>query len=169
MSIVHAAGVSRIRSRPHLALLAALAMLLAATGSPPLGALAEAPPLATTVLPVNAFAAPDYGAAVVATLPADAEVELTGSVAPGFLGVLYDGQEVFVPAQYLTLGTRPGIDTAVTTEDAPLLDAPLRDANIRLTIPEGQTVILTGAAVDGYVAASYDGTGGWIDRRGLAR
>jgi hypothetical protein len=96
-------------------------------------------------------------------------VELTGNAAPGFLGVLYDGQEVFVPAQYLTLGMRPGIDTAVTVEDAPLRDAPLRDANVRLTIPDGQTVILTGATVDGYDAASYEGTGGWIDRRSLAR
>jgi hypothetical protein len=150
-------------------LVAALTVLLLAFASPAPEAAAKAPPLATTVFEVNAFAAPDYNAAVVVVFPADTEVELTGNAAPGFLGVLYEGQEVFVPAQYLSLGTRPGIDTAVAVEDAPLLDAPMRDANVQITVPEGQTVILTGATVDGYDAASYDGTGGWMDRRDLAR
>jgi hypothetical protein len=44
-------------------------------------------------------------------LPKGAEVELTGEAAPGFLGVYYDGQTVWVPAQYFSLGDRPGIDT----------------------------------------------------------
>jgi hypothetical protein len=130
---------------------------------------AKAPPLATTVLDVNALAAPDYSAAVVAVFPADAEVELTGNASPGFLGVVYDGREVFVPAQYLSLGTRPGIDTATTVADAPMLDAPMRDGNVLTIVPEGQTVLITGATVDGYDAASYDGTGGWMNGRDLAR
>jgi hypothetical protein len=29
-------------------------------------------------------------------------------------------------------------------------------------VPAGATVILTGATVDGFAAASYAGTGGWI-------
>lgn len=169
MTIVEAEAVSRIRSHPHLALFTGLALLLATLAGPISDVSAKAPPLATTVLEVSAYAAPDYTAAVVAVLPADAEVELTGNAAPGFLGILYDGQEVFVPAQYLSLGTRPGIDTATTVEDAPLLEAPLPDADVRLTIPEGETVVLTGATVDGYDAASYDGAGGWLDRRSLAR
>ncbi len=130
---------------------------------------AKAPPMATTILEVTALAAPTFDAEEITVLPAGAELELTGATAPGFLGVYYDGEEVFVPSQYLTLGTRPGIDTATTVEDTPLLDAPMRDANVQLTVPEGQTVILTGATVDGFDAASYDGAGGWIDRRGLPR
>lgn len=169
MSTAHPKSMFRIRSRHLVTQVAALAVLLAVLGAPTADVAAKAPPLATTVLEVSAFAAPDYDAAVVAVLPAGAEVELTGNAAPGFLGVLYGGQEVFVPAQFLTLGTRRGIDTAMTVEDAPLLDAPLRDGQVRLTIPDGQTVILTGATVDGYDAASYEGTGGWIDRRSLAR
>jgi hypothetical protein len=169
LSILEAAAVPRGRSHPHLALFAGLALLVATLAPPTSDVSAKAPPLATTVLEVSAYAAPDYTAAVVAVLPTGAEVELTGNAAPGFLGILYDGQEVFVPAQYLSLGTRPGIDTATTLEDAPLLEAPLRDAEVLLTIPEGETVILTGAAVDGFDAASYDGAGGWLDRRGLAR
>ncbi len=150
-------------------LFAALIVCLAAHALLALAALAKAPPLATTVLEVNALAAPDYSAAVVAVFPADAEVELTGNSAPGFLGVLYDGQEVFVPAQYLSLGTRPGVDTATTVADAPMLDAPMRDGNVLTIVPEGQTVLLTGATVDGYDAAAYDGTGGWMNGRDLAR
>lgn len=169
MSIAEVQAIARIRLWLRIALLTGLALLLATLATPTPDVSAKAPPLATTVLEVSAFAAPDYDAAVVAVLPADAEVELTGNVAPGFLGVLYDGQQVFVPAQYLSLGMRPGIDTATTVEDAPLLEAPLRDADVRVTIPEGQTVILTGATVDGYDAASYDGAGGWLDRRRVAR
>ena len=158
--------VSRIRRKSLLTL---LVLVLVAVSPLSPGTAAKAPPMATTVLEVNALAAPEMDAAVVVVLPADAEVELTGNSAPGFLGVVYDGQEVFVPAQYLSLGMRPGIDTAMAVEDTPLLEAPLRDADVQLTVPEGQTVILTGATVDGYDAASYDGSGGWIDRRGLAR
>jgi hypothetical protein len=33
----------------------------------------------------------------------------------------------------------------------------------------GEAVILTGAHVDGYDAASHDGTGGWLDERDLSR
>ena len=156
--------------RPHRGVLvAALAVFLVAIASPAPDAAAKAPPLATTVFEVNAFAAPDYTAAIIVVFPAAAEVELTGNAAPGFLGVLYEGEEVFVPAQYLSLGTRPGIDTAVVTENTPLRLAPMPDGEIELTVPEGETVILTGATVDGYDAASYGGKGGWIDRRGLAR
>ncbi|HEX2280505.1 MAG TPA: hypothetical protein VHG52_01960 [Thermomicrobiales bacterium] len=81
----------------------------------------------------------------------------------------YDGEAVWVPVQYLSLGDRPGIDTATTATDTPLLDAPMSDASVLEIILEGQAVILTGATVDGYDAAAYDGTGGWIDERDLSR
>jgi hypothetical protein len=57
----------------------------------------------------------------------------------------------------------------VTVADSPLLDAPMRDASVLEIILEGKAVILTGASVDGYDAASYDGAGGWIDERDLSR
>jgi hypothetical protein len=154
-----------------LRLLRALAIALVIATFAPIAhnASAKAPPLATTVLAAEALAAPDSGAAPVAVIPQGAEVELTGEATPGFLGVYYDGQAVWVPAQYLSLGVRPGIDTGVTVADTPLLDAPMRDASVREIIREGEGVILTGASVDGYDAASYDGAGGWIDERDLSR
>ena len=102
-------------------------------------------------------------------IPQWAEVELTGDAAPGFLGVYYDGGAVWVPAQYLSLGDRPGIDTGVTVADTPLLEAPMPDAFVREIILEGQAVILTGASVDGYDAAAHDGSGGWINKRDLSQ
>jgi hypothetical protein len=151
--------------------LCALTLALIAGAGAPLthDASAKAPPLATSVLDVDALAAPGYDADPVAVIPRGVEVELTGEAAPGFLGVYYDGQAVWVPSQYLSLGDRPGIDTGVTVADTPLLDAPMRDASVQEIIREGQAVILTGASVDGYDAAAHDGTGGWIDERDLSR
>jgi hypothetical protein len=159
-----------IRSLAHggLRLFGALALLLVGAVCAPIAqdASAKAPPLATTVLNAEALATPDYDAARVAVVPQGAEVELTGEAAPGFLGVYYD---VWVPAQYLSLGVRPGIDTGVTVADTPLLDAPMRDASVLEIIMEGEAVVLTGASVDGYDAAAHDGVGGWIDERDLSR
>jgi hypothetical protein len=157
----------RGRSHPLCAL--ALALVLGTCAPVAHDALAKAPPLATTLLEAEALAAPGYDAAPVAVIPHGAEVELTGEAAPGFLAVYYDGEAVWVPAQYLSLGVRPVIDTAVTVADAPLLDAPMRDASVLEFILDGQAVILTGASVDGYDAAAHEGTGGWIDERDLSR
>ena len=154
-----------------LRLFGALTLLLIIAVFAPIAqnASAKAAPLATTVLDAEALAAPDYDAARLAVIPQGAEVELTGEAAPGFLRVYYDGQIVWVPAQYLSLGVRPGIDTGVTVVDTPLLDAPMRDASVLEIILEGEGVILTGANVDGFDAASHDGAGGWIDERDLSR
>jgi len=157
----------RGRIRPLCALV--LAVVLAASVPGAHDALAKAPPLATTMFDVEALAAPAYDAAPVAVVPQGAEVELTGEAAPGFLGVYYDGGAVWVPAQYLSLGDRPGIDTGVTVADTPLLEAPMPDASVREIIFEGQAVILNGASVDGYDAAAHDGSGGWINKRDLSQ
>jgi len=49
-----------------------------------------------------------------------------------------------------------------------LLDAPERHALAHEVIREGQAVILTGACVEGYYAASRDGSGG-INERDFSR
>lgn len=142
-------------------------LLLISVGGPPV--LAKAPPFATTVLDVEALTAPALGAPAIAVIPRGTDVELTGAAAPGFLGILYGDQEAWVAEQYLSLGTRPGIDTAVATQDTPLLDAPMHDADVLATVPAGDAVILTGARVDGFDAAAHEGVGGWVNDRHLAR
>ena len=164
---------ARSVARGGLRLFCALALPLVIAVFAPIAqnASAKAPPLATTVLNAEALLVPDYDAAPVAVIPQGTEVELTGERRARFpfLGVYYDGETVWVPAQYLTLGVRPGIDTGITVADTPLLDAPMRDASVLEIVLEGQAVILTGARVDGYDAASHEGTGGWIDERDLSR
>lgn len=169
-------------SRPHLvlrsnllrslrqvfavvALTLVLALSLATAGSVD----AKAPPHATTLVATGVFSTPDLTGEQIGTLDPGTELELTGSAAPGFLGVIYGEGEAWVPSTNLTTGVRPGIETAVAIVDAPLTDAPRRDSGIVSYVPEGESVILTGAAVDGYYAASYNGTGGWISGRDIAR
>ena len=135
----------------------------------PHDALAKVPPLANTVFDTEASAAPGYDAAPIAVIPQGTEVELTDEAAPGFPGVYYDGQAVWVPAQYLSLGVRPGIDTGLTVADTPPLDAPMPEAAVLEIILERQTVILTAASVDDYDEAAHDGTGGWMNKRDLSQ
>ncbi len=148
-----------------------LALVLLTICAPVLAsdAAAKAPPLATVVFDVDVLAAPALDAEVLAVVPAGSDLVMTGAAAPGFLEVYYDHGAGWVQSQFVSIGERPGVDTAVTTEDTPMLAAPIRDADVLLIVPESETVILTGATVDGYDAGSYDGTGGWINSRALAR
>jgi hypothetical protein len=132
-------------------------------------AAAKAPPHATTIVTTEVFATPDLTGNPIDTLGPGAELELTGNAAPGFLGVVYGGGEAWIPSTNLTTGVRPGVETAMAVVDAPLMEAPRRDSGIVSYVPEGESVILTGAAVDGFYAASYNGAGGWISGRDIAR
>jgi hypothetical protein len=169
--IIHSTPRLRVIANGPRPLSIVVALTFLVAGFAPLAqeAAAKAPPLANTVLDVTALTTPDYGATEVAVIPQGTEIELSGEAAPGFLAVYYDDQVVWVPAQNLTLGVRPGIDTAVAVEDTPLLDAPMPEATVLEIVLEGQAVLLSGASVDGYDAASYDGTGGWIHERALSR
>ena len=151
----------------RLAGILAFVVLGYATISPE--AAAKAPPHATAYVPVTLLTAPSYDAEVVGVVPADTELELTGEAAPGFIEVIYGDGVAWAPADDLTLGVAPGIDTAVTAEETPLLEAPMPGSGVVSMVPGGETVILTGAHVDGYDAASHDRAGGWIDAMDLVR
>lgn len=153
---------------PTLVCACALAIFMVASVSTHPAA-AKAPPLATTVVDTAVYAAPDMMGEALGTIAADTQIELSGEAAPGFIAVLFGDSVAWVPAQHLALGDRPGIDTAVALVDTPLLDAPMREAHIVATVPQDATVILTGATVDGYDAASHEGSGGWINERDIAR
>lgn len=149
------------------ALLFGMLVLAFAIAAP--DASAKAPPLATTVVDVSVYAAPDITSDVIGAVPAGTEIELTGEAAPGFLAVYVNGGIGWIPAQFLSLSGRPGIDTATALVDTPLLEAPMRDAGVVTMVPEGASVILTGARVDGFDAASYESSGGWINDRDIAK
>lgn len=130
---------------------------------------AKAPPHVTTIVQTGVYSTADLTGEQIGTIDPGVELELTGEAAPGFLGVIYDDGEAWIPSSHLTTGVRPGVETALTYVDAPLLEAPRQDSGIVSYVPEGESVILTGASVDGFYAASYNDAGGWISGRDIAR
>jgi uncharacterized protein YgiM (DUF1202 family) len=83
--------------------------------------------------------------------------------------VIYGESEAWIPSTNLTTGVRPGIETALAVVSTPLRDAPIEDSGIVSYVSEGESVILTGATVDGFYAASYNGAGGWVSGWDIAR
>jgi hypothetical protein len=130
---------------------------------------AKAPAIVSVVFDAAVYASPDSNSPQIGGVTAGSEAELTGDAAPGFLAIYYDDGVGWVHSQDLSFGVRPGIDTAVTLTDTPLLAAPMPDADVVKMVPKGETVILTGAQVNGYDAASHKGAGGWINDRNIAR
>jgi hypothetical protein len=152
---VTARGASRRRSLQVLVIV--LALLLGVLLAAP-AALAHAPALATTTATAALYEDPSGEAVVLADLPAGTEIALTGAAEGEFLEATVDGQR-----GWTRVDTLDGmIDTALVVVDASLRAAPNPDGAILAAVPAGSTVILTGAAVDGFLAAAVDGTGGWL-------
>ena len=163
-------NVGRPRARWPDLLVAMLVSFIVLTFAPTtLVALAEAPPLAVALGDAPVYAAPDLGSEQVGVVPAGAVVVLTGEVAPGFIGVVTDELGGWMPADRLSVSGRPGIETAVASTDTALREAPFPDAGVIQSVPEGEAVMLTGATVGVYDAASRNGAGGWIDRHDIVR
>ena len=154
----------RLRGRPFLAFAFGLVLLLGAMVAVPT-ALAYAPGLATAMTDVDLHAEPVLDAPVLSVVPAGATLELTGEAAGDFVQVSVDGQQGWADVARLDAG---GLETATVTTDASLRAEPNSDADVLGVAPAGSTVLLTGAAVDGYLAASFDGTSGWVDASSLS-
>jgi hypothetical protein len=151
------------RWRPLRALAIVLALILGVLLATP-AALAHAPALATTTANVALYEAPSADAPVLAELPSGTEIELTGAAEGEFLEATFDGQLGWTRVDRLD----GMIDTAPVVVDASLRAAPNNDGAILGAVQAGSTVILTGASVDGFLAASVDGTGGWLPATAVA-
>jgi hypothetical protein len=158
---VVAQGTSRWRPLRALAIVLAL-ILGALLGAP--AALAHAPALATTTADVALYEAPSADAPVLAELPAGTEIELTGAAEGDFLEATFDDQRGWTRVDSLD----GMLDTAPVVADASLRAAPNNEGAILGAVQAGSTVILTGASVDGFLAASFDGTGGWLPASAVA-
>jgi hypothetical protein len=149
--------------RPMCALATALVLISVALLASP-AALADAPGLGTTTAAVALHEAPGGDAPVLAELSAGTEVELTGAAEGEFLEVTSGGL-----LGWMRVDSLDGeIDTALVVVDASLRAAPNDDGAILGAVQAGRTVILTGASVDGYLAASFGGTGGWLPAHAVA-
>ena len=156
-----AGGVSRLR--PLWALAIALVLVLGMLLGTP-AAFAHAPGLETTTADFALLEAPSADAPVLTQLPVGTEVELTGAAQGQFLEVTVAGQ-----AGWISVGGLDGmIDTAPVILDTSLRAAPAADGKILGAVQAGSTVILTGASVDGFLAASFAGTGGWLPAAAVA-
>jgi len=124
---------------------------------------------ATVTSALNLRAGPSTGDAVLAVMPAGAEVTLTGDAANGFLAVSYGGRTGWAFATYLqTSGATPPPATdpgtgagATTTTDLNLRAGPSTSDTILLVMPAGSAVQTTGPAQAGFYPVTYAGSSGW--------
>lgn len=154
-------GLGPVGGRLVLAVIWAVALL--APFAPNVGA--EAPPLAIAMTDIELRLGPGRNYPVLATIPAGAEVVLTGKADAEFVGVIFEPYRGWAEAAYLDAGHRTkGIILATATTDVALRAAPYPDGEMLQVVPAGARLIITGAVVGDYIAASYDGIGGWVHR-----
>jgi len=126
---------------------------------------------ATSASDVNLRTGPGAEYDVVATLPADTAMTVTGGEIDAFIPVKVDGKFGWVATEWVERGavtleqtaspSEPGTATAIQAVE--LRDAALDEGAEIGTIPSLATVMLTGEAQDGFLRVDYDGQQGWAD------
>jgi uncharacterized protein YkwD/uncharacterized protein YraI len=126
---------------------------------------------ATSASDVNLRTGPGAEYDVVATLPADTAMTVTGGEIDAFIPVKVDGKFGWVATEWVERGavtleqtaspSEPGTATAIQAVE--LRDAALDEGASIGTIPSLATVMLTGEAQDGFLRVDYDGQQGWAD------
>jgi hypothetical protein len=152
---------ARRRAPGWLLVSLALALLvgLGSFAALPATVVAHAAGIAVAELTQPLWEAPSVESAVLTELPAGAEMELTGHASGEFVEVVAGDLTGWVEVGMIHAGQ---IKTATTTALTPITAEPSADGRLLALVPAGDTVILTGAAVDEFLAGSYDGTGGWL-------
>jgi uncharacterized protein YkwD/uncharacterized protein YraI len=126
---------------------------------------------ATSASDVNLRTGPGAEYDVVATLPPDTAMTVTGGEVNAFIPVKVDGKFGWVATEWVERGavtleqtaapSQPGTATAIQAVE--IRDAPLDEAAAMGTIPSVATVTLTGETQDGFLRVVYDGQEGWAD------
>ena len=120
---------------------------------------------------VNLRTGPGAEYDVVATLPPDTAMTVTGSEVNAFIPVKVDGKFGWVATDWVERGavtleqtaSPSQLGTATAIQTVELRDAPLDAATTMGTIPSVAVVTLTGEAQDGFLRVVYDGQEGWAD------
>ena len=120
---------------------------------------------------VNVRTGPGMDYDVVATLPPDTAMTVTGREQASFLPVKVDGLFGWVASDWVERGvvtleqtaapSEPG--TATVLAPVELRGAPSDSGGALATIPTVAVVTLTGEAQDGYLRVVYEGQEGWAD------
>jgi hypothetical protein len=125
---------------------------------------AHAPAIAVTKFSQPLLESPTLDSIVLMELDAGVEMELTGHASGDFVEVIAGGITGWVDVNLIRAGQ---IQTATVSVLTPITAEPNDAGQLLTLVPAGDTVILTGAAVDGYLAGSYNGTGGWLPAANL--
>jgi uncharacterized protein YraI len=121
---------------------------------------------------VNFRTGPSTADSIISRMPAGRVVLLTGEAENGFLSVSFDGDKGWIYAQYLDTGEGFGegggdsgggvANTGTTTDYVNLRSGPSLDDSIKLVVPTGSTVLLTGQEENNFLSVDYKGTKGWL-------
>lgn len=125
----------------------------------PVAVEARAPGIAVAEFDQPLLQTPSPEADVLMEVPAGFEMELTGSASGTYVQVLAGGVVGWVDVNLIHAGQ---ITTATTNAVTPITAEPNDSGQLLTIVPAGNTVILTGAQVDAYLAGSYEGIGGWL-------
>lgn len=120
---------------------------------------ARAPGIAVAEFDQPLLETPSPEADVLMELPAGFEMEVTGSASGTYVQVLAGGVLGWVDVNLIHAGQ---ITTATTNAVTPITAEPSDSGQLLTIVPAGNTVILTGAQVDAYLAGSHEGVGGWL-------
>jgi uncharacterized protein YkwD/uncharacterized protein YraI len=120
---------------------------------------------------VNLRTGPGAEYDVVATLPPDTAMTVTGGEINAFIPVKVDGKFGWVATDWVQRGvvnleqtaSPSQAGTATAIEAVELRDAPVDEAAAMGTIPPVAVVTLTGEAQDGFLGVVYNGQEGWAD------
>jgi uncharacterized protein YraI len=125
---------------------------------------------------LNLRSGPSTSTRVKLVMPPGVAVTLTGAERGGFAGVIYNGTNGWASTDYLGSGGGgdPGPDEierglAYTTSSLNLRAGPSTSNGVKLVIPSGATVRLTGQERNGFASVRYSGTNGWASLDYLSR
>lgn len=129
---------------------------------------------ATSQSDVNLRSGPGESYDLVATLPPNTPMTVTGGEQQAYVPVKVDGQFGWVAAEWIQRGpisleqtaatdpsAQPGTATALDIVE--LRNAPAAEGAVIGSIPAVSQVTLTGEAQDGYLGVLYNGQQGWAD------
>ena len=143
--------------------------------SPPIAVAAIGEP-ATATTDLNLRAGPSVDAAVLLVMPAGSVVTLAGDPSNGYVPVSYNGLAGWAATAYLSSagapppgssppppapGPSPGAGTATVVDSLNLRSGPSLADAVLLVMPPGSQVTVTGAAVNGFLPVTFNGTAGW--------
>jgi uncharacterized protein YraI len=125
---------------------------------------------------LNLRSGPGTGYSVKRIMPAGASLKITGSYNNGYYPVRYQGTKGWAAAGYLapvSVGPYPSIrgipkGPAKTTDSVNLRSGPSTGYSVRLVMPAGASLTVTGSYKNGFYPVRYQGQKGWASADYLA-